>query len=98
MSLPHDWCRTLEQDGTTILLMRGWNETYERPQMTTTFQLDHFVAGDTILGETTLTAMKPNDDTPFTDSDWEQYCAPEAVAERVDQLVSAVLGSQNALH
>lgn len=98
MTQPHDWCRAVQHQGTTILLMRGWNNEYDRPQMTTTFQLDHFVAGDTILGETTLTHMRTNDDAPFSDSDWEQYCTPETVAGRVDQVVSAVLGSQNALH
>jgi len=99
MSHPHEWCRTLEHHGTTVLLMRGWNGEYERPMMTTTFQIDHLIAGDTDFGQTSITHMKTDEDAePFTDREWEEYCAPEAVQERVDQVVSSVLGHQHALH
>jgi len=99
MTQPHDWCRTVECDGTTVLLMRGWNDEYDRPMMSTTFQIDHFIAGDTEFGETTVSAMKEEEDAPpFTDREWLEYCQPDAVYSRVHQVVSCVLRATDALH
>lgn len=99
MTQPHEWCRTLEHDGTTILLMRGWNDDFDRPAMTTTFQIDHLIAGDTDFGQTTITTIRNDEnDEPFTDREWEEYCEIPAVRERVDQVISNILKSQHALH
>ncbi|MCD1628441.1 hypothetical protein [Marinobacter shengliensis] len=98
MTKPQDWCRIVEYDGSCILLMRGWNDEHDVTCMSTTFQLDHFVVGDTEFGETTISHLKPDQEDQFTDQEWEAYCEPENVAERIDCVVAALLKSQGAVH
>lgn len=65
MPHPHEWCRTLGRNGTTLLLMRGWNDEEERPMMAATLQIDHIIAGDTDFCQTTFTHMKNDEDAPL---------------------------------
>ena len=99
MQQPFSWCHTLDYQGTTILLTRGYDYQRECYLLSTTFMPDHLLPYECSFAQATLsTTREDGNEAPFTQEEWQAYCERDAVIERVSKTVTSMLKTDKALH
>ena len=93
----NEWCRIVEVDGNSVLLMRTYSQEHEMEALATTFRMDHFLGESAIAGEVTIHMMRDEEqfeegeEIPrYSDEEWEIFCQPENVQERVYNVLNMV--------
>jgi hypothetical protein len=88
-------CRIVNHQGLVVTIVRRYvpeeNQTVLLTLLDPRELLGHFIPADEIY-------ITHTEEGQMTSEEWSEYCSPEAVAERIDDVLVEVLKQLNQLH